>query len=133
MYASYTDSDTGSIVVQSSPDYGVTWSSTTVGTTAATNGDAGFAGWPEIAASAGKVVVAWIDANMGDGYATISTDYGATFSTPYKVAINPVFSLAVAAKGDRIAVASVSGSRTSVSVRKSGSWGRSGHVVGHDP
>jgi hypothetical protein len=133
VYVSYTDSDTGQIMVQASPDDGATWSPVAVATTTATNGDAGFAGWPEIAATGSTVAVTWIDQNSGDGMFSMSTDYGATFSVPAKVAVNPVSALAIAAKGDRIALAVVDESGTSVRVWKAGKWGRSRPVLGHDP
>jgi hypothetical protein len=133
VFVSYTDSDTGAITLMASADYGATWSTSTVATTLATNGDGGYAGWPEIAASGANVAVTWIDQNMGDGYVAISTDYGLTFGTAKRIAVNPVFSMAVAAKGDRIAVASVSEAGSSVSLWKAGSWLRSRGYASHDP
>ena len=133
VYISYTDSDTGSIMLWSSPDYGTTWSSTTLGSTSMENGDAGFAGWPELAASGSTVAVAWINQVYGETMFTVSADAGQTFSPPAQVGVGPVFSLGIAAKGDRIALAMASEAGSSLYLWQAGSWKRERGFASHDP
>lgn len=80
-YVVWTDSDSGKMFVSRSSDGGATWAKKSVGTTARTDGEEGFAGWPGICADGDNVGVVWLGTNAGRLNYAISQDGGGTYPT----------------------------------------------------
>lgn len=104
----WTDSVTGSIRLATSRDAGITWSTTTVGSTRSRS-DSGFYGAPLVAADGDLVIVAWWPLADATVRARISTDGGATWASPSSIGAS-VWQPAVAARSGR-AVVALSGAR----------------------
>jgi hypothetical protein len=101
----YTDADTGDIVLLKCGDLTLEASGCTAGTVGTTtegeSTDDGFAGMPVVAASGDTIAVAWFD---GSGGIVVATKEGDDpFSAPVELTGGPANGLSAAARGDRFA------------------------------
>ena len=77
----WTAGDTGAIKLASSPDAGVSWTTTTIGATTSGRGSAeGFAGYPAIGASGTNLIAAWFATPSGRQVALTSSTGGADWT-----------------------------------------------------
>lgn len=124
VYVAYTDADTGSIRLAVSPDRGVTWTKSTIGTT--TGEVDGFEGNPSVAASGSNVVVSWLTDADEDGpsvMARVSIDNGTNWDTETALDTSSTNVPASAASGARIGVAWPVETGARFSLWTAGTWG----------
>ena len=131
VYVAFTDSDTGNVRLAVSSDRGVTWSTSTVGTTTSTVD--GFEGNPSVAASGSNVVVSWLTDADEDGpsvMARVSIDNGANWDTATTLETASSNVPSSAASGSRIAVAWTTDAGARFSLSTAGTWGTVEDVSG---
>lgn len=104
VYLVWTDGKTGAIMIAISRDRGTTWHASAFGSTAMSSRD-GKSGWPAVAVSDSRVVVAWTANSTGAVVARLSSSSGGSWSAPTLLAGSSNSYVAVSASGDRSAVA----------------------------
>lgn len=122
VYVAYTDANTGSIRLATSPDRGVTWTKSTIGTTTRATGD-GFDGVPSVAASGPNVVVSWLGDDSLSVIARVSTNHGSNWDTPSTLVASSTGSPTSAARDARIGVAWPLDDGARFSQWTTGTWG----------
>jgi len=122
VHVAWTNSDTGFIKLSSSRDYGVHWSSATIGGTAIVTSD-GYTGLPGVAVSGSTVVVVWLSDDLGTIKARVSTDRGVTWGPVETVGTGSIGFASVAARGTRIAVSWTTDDDLVVRLRIGSTWG----------
>lgn len=127
-YMVFTDADTGEIYVATNlgaSTEGSGWGgSGTVGMTTrlAEDPDEGFSGMPVIAAVGNKVMVAWIAGPSGGIRAVVSSDNGVTWSSELSVSTAPVWDLAAAGDGSRMALTWANSTSIKVKLLTASGW-----------
>jgi hypothetical protein len=121
-YVVFTDSVTGSIRLATTKDRGVTWTTTTIGSTTRSTPD-GKSGLPSIALRGTQGIVAWSADGAYKVQARATTDGGATWSPTATIATTAEGWASVAAGSDRVAAAWPGTDGIRVRTRKAGAWG----------
>jgi uncharacterized delta-60 repeat protein len=103
-HIAWTDSGTGKVRVTSSRDRGVSWRSTSIGTTALAD-RSGKTGLPVVAASGSVVAVVWAAGSDGTIQVRVSSDRGVTWGPTETVGSQATSSAGVAVRAGRIVVA----------------------------
>ena len=123
VYVVYTDADHGDIRLSISNDHGVTWATSTIGTTTETRGTSGFEGGPSIAAAGSNVVVSWIADDEGSVVARVSTTGGSSWDSPSTLGVSSTYVTASAARDTRIGVLWMAEDGARFSLSAGGTWG----------
>ena len=127
-YVVFTDSVTGSIRLATTKDRGVTWKTTTLGSTTRSTPD-GKEGLPSIALRGTQAIVAWSADGKFKVQARASLDGGATWSPTTTIATTAHGRSTVAAGSDRVAAAWPEADGVRVRTRKAGAWGTTRKVA----
>jgi hypothetical protein len=104
VYVAYTDSDAGSVQLAISPDRGVTWSTTTVGTTTEEIAN-GFEAEPSVAAAGSNVIVSWVGDSSFSVHARTSTNNGTDWDDEMLLSDSASGTNVAAARDTRMGVA----------------------------
>ena len=121
VHVAWTDSVSGAIKVATSRDRGVTWKTTSLGTTTAAT-KSGRTGEPGVAVSGSTVAVTWMADPAGTIKGRVSTDRGVHWGPVVTIGTVSNGSAAVAVRGSRIAVAWATGDDLVVRQRLAGVW-----------
>jgi hypothetical protein len=120
-YIAWTDSATGSVKVAISHDRGVTWKTTSLGSTTAGNSSNKY-GYPTVAVASSTVAVTWVSANTGTIRTRISTNRGSTWGTTDTVAASSNWSFGTAVRSNRVAVTWTGPDGVALAQRIAGIW-----------
>lgn len=123
VYVAYTNANTGDIRLAISNDLGVTWATSTIGTTSATRGLSGFEGGPSVAAAGSNVAVSWIADGDGSVVASVSTTDGSSWDSPTTLGVSATYVTASSARDTRIGAAWMAEDGATFSLWATGTWG----------
>ncbi|HEY3072917.1 MAG TPA: choice-of-anchor D domain-containing protein [Candidatus Limnocylindrales bacterium] len=122
VYLVWTDAVTGSIRIAISRDRGATWHTTTLGSTTSGTAD-GKGGYPVVAVSGSRIIVAWRSNSSGAIRVRTSTTSGSSWAAAVTVSSASNSYPAVAARGTRFAVSWTTTAGAHVRVANGTTWG----------